>query len=94
MLNRVCVKAMQASTALCLLMSAPSFAQDQTFTFTVTDADQPYGTAGYTFRVLPITVTSPFSFRMDAVAVSATTGSVGIVDFIIFAPGAIVPSGP
>ncbi|NBE06877.1 autotransporter outer membrane beta-barrel domain-containing protein [Paragemmobacter ruber] len=93
MLNRAFAKAMQASTALCLVMAAPSFAQDQTFTLTVTDSDQPYQTPGYTFRVIPITITDPSGFRVDAVAQSGTTGGVSIVDFIIFTQGATIPSG-
>lgn len=75
-------------------LAAPAFAQDQTFTMTVTDSDQAYGTAGYTFRVIPITVTNPAGFKVDAIAVSNTgAGTIGIVDFIIFTQGATIPSG-
>lgn len=79
------LRGLYVSSAIVMAFAAPSFAQDQTFTLTVTDSDQPYQTPGYTFRVIPITVTNPSAFRVDSIAFSATgPGTIGIVDFIIF----------
>lgn len=88
------LRGLYVSSAIVMAFAAPSFAQDQTFTLTVTDSDQPYQTPGYTFRVIPITVTNPSAFRVDSIAFSATgPGTIGIVDFIIFTQGATIPSG-
>jgi hypothetical protein len=86
---RMVVAALFAGTSL-----SGAAAQDQTFDLTVTDADRPYGTPGYTFRVIPITVTDPASFRVDAVNTVGTIAPVGVVDFIIFGDGVLIPDGP
>lgn len=81
-------------SAAFVVLAAPALAQDQTFTLTVTDSDQPYGVAGYTFRVIPITVTDAAAFRVDSIAFTATgPASIAIVDFIIFTQGANIPTG-
>lgn len=86
--------ALLLSSAVFCSLAAPVLAQDQTFTMTVTDSDFAYGTPGYTFRVIPITVTNAAGFRVDAIAVSNTgAGTITIVDFIIFTQGATIPTG-
>jgi len=79
--------------ALTSVLATAAFAQDQRFDLVVTDSDRPYGTPGYTFRVIPITVTDAEAFRVDAVQTIGTIDQVEIVDFIIFVEGQTVPEG-
>ena len=78
-----------ATTAL----GGAAWGQDQTIQVAVNGSSFSYGTSGYTFAVVPITVSNAAAFRVDSINQGATGGSVGIVDFIVFLPNAVIPSG-
>lgn len=80
--------------AVGLVGGGPARAQDQTIQIMVDDTSFQYGTPGYTFVVVPITVTDAANFMIDSISQGATAGQVGIMDFIVFLPGVTIPTGP